>query len=157
MANWRQEVAEAVIGIEDVNRNSATVKFKIDTLDDFITEGGGSVTVISRTLIFGQMDRVKYSLTDGNNILATDMQIPVAFIRWDKAHDTQQGDPAVIVNGVAKSLRDVRPVTAQGCWGVEPGIDTLTVGGSEYTVIGIVPEQFLDNAPARLSLILRGR
>ena len=80
MANWQQELQQEIIGIDDLNRNDAVLKIRIDTLDDFFG-GTGRIIEIERSLIVKAPQPVNVRLVDGLNYLAGDFRPAMNFIR----------------------------------------------------------------------------
>ena len=155
MANWQQELKQETIGIDDLNRNDAVLKIRIDTLDDFFG-GTGRIIEIERSLIVKAPEPVNVRLVDGLNYLAGDFICQLAFLRLKTAMQSQTGDPEIKLNGVVKMLEEeVRPFTASNNWGVDIGDDTLTIGGDTWTIAAVKADKWLDNEPALLELTLR--
>lgn len=154
MANWKQELQQEIIGINDLNRNDAVLKIRIDTLDDFFG-GEGRVIEIERSLIVKAPEPVNVRLIDGLNYLAGDFVCQLAFLRLKTAMQSQTGDPEIKLNGVVKTLEEVRPFTAGNNWGIDIGDDTLSIGGDTWTIAAVKADKWLDNEPARLELTLR--
>lgn len=154
MANWQQELKQETIGIDDLDRNDAVLKIRIDTLNDFFG-GDGRIIEIERPLIVKAPEPVNVRLVDGLNYLAGDFICQLAFLRLQTAMQSQPDDPEIELNGVAKTLEEVRPFTAGNNWGIDIGDDTLSIGGDTWTIAAVKADKWLDNEPARLELTLR--
>lgn len=154
MANWQQELQQEIIGIEDKDKNTGIIGIRIDTLDDFFGEEG-RIIEINRSIIIGPPERVSEKLADGYNYLSGDFVCNIAFLRLKDAMKSQPDDPEIELNGVVKTLEEVRPFTASNHWGIDIGDDTLTVGGDTWTIAAVKADKWLDNEPARLELTLR--
>ena len=100
-------------------------------------------------------------LVNGAERRIGDLVCKVAYSQLYAAHAPQNGDPVISVNGVIKTLTEVRPFNAQPesskaiQWGIDLGDDTLTIGGDTWLIVGILPEQWLDGEPARFVMQLR--
>lgn len=154
MANWKQELQQEIAGIDDLNRNDAVLKIRIDTLDDFFG-GTGRIIEIERNLIVKAPQPVNVRLVDGLNYLAGDFICQLAFLRLQTAMQSQSGDPEIKLNGVVRTLEEVRPFTAGNNWGIDIGDDTLAIGGDTWTIAAVKADKWLDNEPALLELTLR--
>lgn len=154
MANWQQELKQETIGIDDLDRNDAVLKIRIDTLNDFFG-GDGRIIEIERSLIVKAPEPVNVRLVDGLNYLAGDFVCQLAFLRLQTAMQSRPDDPEIKLNGVVKTLGEVRPFTASNHWGIDVGDDTLTIGGDTWTIAAVKADKWLDNEPARLELTLR--
>ena len=154
MANWQQELKQETIGIDDLNRNDAVLKIRIDTLDDFFGDTG-RIIEIERSLIVKAPEPVNVRLVDGLNYLAGDFVCQLAFLRLQTAMQSQQDDPEIKLNGVVRTLEEVRPFTAGNNWGIDIGDDSLTIGGDTWTIAAVKADKWLDNEPALLELTLR--
>lgn len=154
MANWQQELKQETIGIDDLDRNDAVLKIRIDTLNDFFG-GDGRIIEIERSLIVKAPQPVNVRLIDGLNYLAGDFVCQLAFLRLQTAMQSQPGDPEIKLNGVVKTLEEMRLFTAGNNWGIDIGDDTLTIGGDTWTIAAVKADKWLDNEPALLELTLR--
>lgn len=154
MANWQQELKQETIGIDDLDRNDAVLKIRIDTIDDFFG-GDGRIIEIERSLIVKAPKPVNVRLIDGLNYLAGDFICQLAFLRLKTAMQSQPDDPEIKLNGVVKTLEEIRPFTASNDWGIDIGDDTLTIGGDTWTIAAVKADKWLDNEPALLELTLR--
>lgn len=155
MANWKQELQQEIIGIDDLNRNDAVLKIRINTLDDFFGDKKGRIIEIERSLIVKAPQPVNVRLVDGLNYLSGDFICQIAFLRLQTAMQSQPDDPEIKLNRVVKTLEEVRPFTASNNWGIDVGDDTLTIGGDAWTIAAVKADKWLDNEPALLELTLR--
>ena len=154
MANWKQELQLEIVGIDDLNRNDAVLKIRIDTLDDFFG-GEGRIIELERSLIVKAPEPVNVRLVDGLNYLAGDFICHLAFLRLQTAMQSQPDDPEIKLNNVVKTLEEVRPFTASNNWGIDVGDDTLTIGNDTWEIAAVKAGKWLDNEPALLELTLR--
>ena len=158
--NWKQEVADAVIAIDDVNANPAILTYRINDRGGLL---GGLDKIISirRELKVKSPRMMSERLIDGTERKAGDLVCQVSYTQLQAAHRAKDGDPAIVVNGVTKNLAEVRPFMAQlGMnnnirWGIDIGDDTLTIGDDEWVIVGVEAEQWLAGEPARFTLRLR--
>lgn len=155
MANWQQKVAKATIGIKGVDRNTATLTMKFDTLDDFFGDAPARQVQITRELIVSAPNPVNVRLVDGKNYTAGDWLCEVAYLNLQAAIVDKPGDPQITINGVVKTISELRPFIASANWGIDIGDDTLTIGGDEFTIGSINALDWLNNEPATLQLVLR--
>lgn len=154
MANWKQELQLEIAGIDDLNRNDAILKIRIDTLDDFFG-GEGRIIELERSLIVKAPEPVNVRLVDGLNYLSGDFICQIAFLRLKTAMQSQPDDPEIMLNNVVKTLEEVRPFTASNNWGIDVGDDTLTIGNDTWEIAAVKADKWLDNEPALLELTLR--
>lgn len=152
--NWRQELAEEITAIQDWNRNTAVLILRIDTLEEF-HGGEGKVIDIAREIPVTAPTPVDLRLVDGVNYTAGDFTLRVSFAHLQSALKDRADDPAITVNRVETTLSAQRPFTAQRNWGLVPGLDTITIGGSRWAVAGIKGLTWLDGEPAVFELKLR--
>jgi hypothetical protein len=152
--NWKQELAAEVTALEDVNANTATLLMRIDTLNEFYGEEARVVELV-RSLRVAAPSPVNLRLVDGTNYLAGDFVCKVSFAELKKAFAPIAGDPEIIINGITKTLAEIRPFTAQGNWGVDIGDDKLVIGGDKWTIAGVRGLNWLDNEPAVFEFTLR--
>ena len=160
MANWRQKLAEKTIGIKGVDRNMAELTIRIDSLDDFFGNRPPRIIELHRELIIAAPAPVNTGLVDGKNYLSSDWLCEVAFLRVKSAFEPLPGDPEITVNGVVKSLPELRPVLPgedeNGIqWGFDIGDDLLTVGGARYVIRRVNALDWLNEEPATLELVLK--
>lgn len=154
MANWKQELQQEIVGIDDLNRNDAVLKIRIDTLDDFFG-GEGRIIELERSLIVKAPQPVNVRLVDGLNYLSGDFICQIAFLRLQSAMQSQPDDPEIKLNGVVKTLEEVRPFNASNNWGIDVGYDTITIGNVSWKIAAVMADKWLDNEPALLELTLR--
>ena len=152
--NWKQEVANETMAMEDVNANTATLLMRIDTLNEFYGEEARVVELV-RSLRVAAPKPVNLSLVDGRNYLAGDFVCKVAFMKLKKAFVPLPSDPEININGITKTLADIRPFTADGNWGVDIGDDKLVIGGDKWTIAGVRGLKWLDSEPAEFEFTLR--
>ena len=158
--NWKQEVADAVTAIDDVNANPATLTYRINNRGALMG-GLDEIISIERSIKVKSPRTMSERLVDGTERKAGDLVCQVAYTQLQAAHRAKEGDPAIVVNGVTKTLSEVRPFMAQlGMnnnirWGIDIGDDTLTIGGDTWLIVGVEAEQWLDGEPARFTLRLR--
>ncbi len=160
MANWRQKLAEKTIGIKGVDRNMAELTIRIDSLDDFFGNRPPRIIELHRELIIAAPAPVNTRLVDGKNYLSSDWLCEVAFLRVKSAFEPLPGDPEITINGVVKSLAEIRPVLPgedeNGIqWGFDIGDDLLTVGGARYVIRRVNALDWLNEEPATLELVLK--
>jgi hypothetical protein len=79
----------------------------------------------------------------------------VAFVFLKDAFAPLPGDPEIRINGVVKTLSEIRPFNAKGNWGIDPGDDQLVIGGDKWSIAAIRGLKFLDAEPAEIEFILR--
>ena len=162
MANWRQKLALNTIGIKGLDRNTADLVIKIDSLDDFFGTKPPRTIELHRELIVSAPAPVNSYLIDGKNYLASDWICEVAFLRVVEAFKALPDDPKITINGVEKSLAEIRPVLPPADansdiqWGFDVGDDMLNVGGTKYTIRKVEALDWLDNEPSSFQLILKG-
>lgn len=154
MANWKQELQEQICGIPDLNANTATMTIEIDTLNDFFG-GESEVVTITRDLKIQDPRQVNARLVDGVNYIAGDFICNAAFLFLKDAMRTKSGDQVITINGVTKTLEQVRPFTASNNWGIDLGDDTLTIGGDVWSIVGVTGLNWLDNEPSIIEFKLR--
>ena len=155
MANWKQELQLEIAGIDDLNRNDAVLKTRIDTLDDFFGDKKGRIIEIERSLIVKAPEPVNVRLVDGLNYLSGDFICQIAFLRLQTAMQSQPDDPEIKLNNVVKTLEEVRPFNASNNWGIDVGYDTITIGNVSWKIAAVMADKWLDNEPALLELTLR--
>ena len=152
---WRQTVAKYTTAIPGVNANSATLVLRIAAGDGF-TGGDATVAELRRTLRVKYPSPVQARLIDGENYIAGDRTVNVDWAQLQAAlSETIPGDPAIIVGGVRKTLSEVRPFDAAHRWGIQPGMDTFTIGGVTWSIVRIDDIGYMDGTPAKFSLTLR--
>lgn len=154
MANWQQKLANATIGIKNLDRNTAQYIIRIDSLNDFFG-GNPLVYELSRELIVSAPSPVNVRLVDGLNYLAGDFVCQVSYLQLAEAMKPQSGDPEIIVNGKASSLSEQRPFIASRNWGIDVGDDVLSIGGDKWTIVAVKGEDWLNNEPSSFTLTLR--
>lgn len=163
MSTWRQEIANELTPIEGVNDISATIHWNISVRDDPdspLPPSGGSV-VISRGIAVKGVKAVSERLVDQKNYLSGDLLAEFAFLRYANARQARQDDPPIVNNGKQKTLGDMRPMNRS--YGIEPGVDTLTVAGDAkpWTIVRVDAvglmndEQTGTPVPAKLQITLR--
>lgn len=158
--NWKQEVADAVTAIDDVNANPAILTFRINDRGALLG-GLDKIISISRLIKVKSPKLMSERLVDGAERRAGDLVCQVAYTQLQAAHGAKEDDPAIVVNGVIKTIAEVRPFMAQlGMnnnirWGIDLGNDTLTIGGDTWLIVGVDAEQWLNGEPARFTLRLR--
>lgn len=156
--NWQQELAAEVTALDDINANTATLTYRINDQGGFFG-GVDTIIEIKRQIKIKSPDSMAERLIDGAERKAGDLICKVAYSQLYAAHAAQNGDPAITVNGVSKTLAEVRPFVAQQGnnirWGIDLGDDTLTIGGDTWLIVSVEPEQWLDGEPARFVLRLR--
>lgn len=160
MANWQQKLSKSITGIKGVDRNIARLTIRIDSLDDFFGMKPPRIIELHRELIVAAPEPVNTYLVDGKNYLSSDWLCEVAFLRVKEAFEPLPGDQEITINGVVKSLAEIRPVLPGEDendiqWGFDIGDDFLTVGGARYVVRKINALDWLDNEPATLQLVLK--
>ena len=154
MSNWKQELYSEINAIADVNANPAVLTIHIDGIKDFFA-GTVEVFDMTREITVKAPEPVAVRLIDGSNVLSGDFSCVVDFAQIRTAFQTQQGDPAITLNGRPKVLEDLRPVTASANWGFDPGDDTLSIGGDKWQIVAVQGEKWLDGEPAVIRLTLR--
>lgn len=152
--NWKQELEAEVNAIQDVTANPAVLTIRIEAVKDFAA-GTVDVYELPRQLVVKAPKPVNVRLIDGSNILSGDFTCTVDFLQFRRAFEPVAGDTEITINGVVKNLAELRPQTASNNWGVVPGDDTLTIGGDEWQIVGVVGEKWLDGEPAVVVLTLR--
>ena len=152
--NWRQELAEEITAIQDLNKNTAVLTLRIDTLEEFYG-GDGRVIDITREIPVTAPAPVDLRLIDGVNYTAGDFTLRVSFAHLQDALKDQAGDPAITVNRIETTLSAQRPFTPQKNWGIVPGGDVLSIGGNRWSIAGIKGLTWLDGEPAVFELKLR--
>jgi hypothetical protein len=159
MANWKQKLAYNTIGIKGLDRNTADLTIKIDSLEDFFLPQQ-RIIELHRELIVSAPNQVNTYLVDGKNYLASDWICEVAFLRVLDAFKPLPGDPEITINGVVKTLAEIRPVMPgedpNGIqWGFDIGDDLLTIGGARYAIRKVNALDWLNEEPASLQLVLK--
>ncbi len=152
--NWQQELAAELTAVEDLNANPATLIIRIDTLGELLG-GTAKVVELHRELSVAAPSPVNLRLVDGKNYLAGDFLCKVAFANLQKAFISLPDDPEININGITKNLSELRPFTASGNWGIDPGDDKLVIGGDTWTIAAIRGLMWLDGEPAELEFTLR--
>lgn len=158
--NWKQEVAEAVTAIDEVNANPAILTFRINNRGALMG-GLDEIISIQREIKVKSPKMMSERLVDGSERKAGDLVCQVAYAQLQAAHRAKEDDPAIVVNGVTKTLAEVRPFLARlGVnnnirWGIDLGDDTLTIGDDEWLIVGVDAEQWLNSEPSRFTLRLR--
>lgn len=152
--NWMQELQAEVNAIQDVNANPAVLTIRIEAVKDFAA-GTMDVYELPRQLVVKAPKPVNVRLIDGSNILSGDFTCAVDFLQFRRAFEPVAGDPVITINGVVKSLADLRPTTAANHWGVDLGDDYITIGGDKWQIVGVVGDMWLDGEPALVNLTLR--
>ena len=152
--NWQQKLANAIIGIKNLDRNIAVLNIKIDSLNDLYGDAP-LVYSLNRELIVSAPQPVNLRLVDGMNYLAGDFVCDVSFINLAKAFLPLESDPVLIVNGKETSLSLQRPFTASDNWGISVGVDTLSIGGDVWTITAVAGIDWLNNEPSSFRLTLR--
>lgn len=154
MNNWKQELYSEINAIEDVNANPAELTIHIEGVKDFFS-GTVEIFEFKRMLKVNAPAPVQVRLIDGINILSGDFTCSVDFLQLKGAFSTQSGDPPLFINGVPKVLEDLRPFTASGNWGIDPGDDQIRIGGDVWQIVGVQGEKYLNGEPAVVRLTLR--
>ena len=154
MPNWKQELYAETNAIEETNANPAVLTIHIEGVKDFYT-GTVEIYELQRELIVNAPRPVNVRLIDGSNVLSGDFSCRVDFLQLVSAFDPKPGDPEITINNVAKTLADLRPVTAANYWGLDPGDDFITIGGDKWQIVGARGLDWLDSEPARIELTLR--
>jgi hypothetical protein len=154
MNNWKQELYSEINAIADVNANPAELVIYIEGVKDFFS-GTVEIFEFRRKMTVKAPVPVSVKLIDGSNVLSGDFTCTVDFMQLKGAFSTQSGDPPLTINGVPKVLEDLRPVTASGNWGLDPGDDRICIGGDEWQIVGVQGEKYLDGEPAIIRLTLR--
>ena len=154
MATWKQDLLAEVNALPDLTANPAVLTIRIEAVKDFAA-GTVDVYELPRQLVVKAPKPVNVRLIDGSNVLSGDFTCTVDFLHFRRAFEPVAGDPAITINGVVKSLAELRPQTASNHWGVVPGDDTLTIGGDKWQIVGVVGEKWLDGEPAVIVLTLR--
>lgn len=155
MANWKQELAAEVTAIDDVTANEATITLRISTLADLYGEGARYVYIL-RQLKVKAPSPVSQRLVDGVNYQANDFICECAYLHVKEAMTDRPDDPAITVNGVVKTLAEVRPMDAEHGFGIDAGDDLLTIGGAKFTIVRVDGLKWLDSEPSVLRFTLRG-
>lgn len=152
--NWQQELAAELTAVEELNANPATLLIRIDTLGELF---GGDATIVElrRQLSVAAPLPVNLRLIDGKNYLAGDFLCKVAFAHLKDAFSPRRDDPEIRINGVIKTLADLRPFTAAGTWGIDPGDDQIIIGGDKWTIAAVRGLMWLDGEPAEIEFTLR--
>jgi hypothetical protein len=152
--NWRQEVAAETTAIEDVNANPAMLIVRIDTLGEMFG-GSAKVVELQRHLSVNAPEPVNLRLVDGKNYVSGDFVCRVAFVYLKEAFEPLPQDPEIRVNGVVKTLTDLRPFTADNNWGIDVGDDKIVIGGDAWTIAAIRGLKWLGGEPAEFEFTLR--
>jgi hypothetical protein len=155
MATWKQELAAEVTAIDDVTANMVTLTLRIKTLADLFGEGARYV-FLTRQLKVKAPAPVSQRLVDGVNYQANDFTCDCAFLTVKEALTDRPDDPIITVNGVGKTLAEVRPADAAHGWGIDAGDDTISVGGADFTIVRVDGIKWLDAEPSVLRFTLRG-
>lgn len=160
MANWQQKLSKSITGIKGVDRNVARLIIRIDSLDDFFGTKPPRIIELHRELIVAAPEPVNTYLVDGKNYLASDWLCEVAFLRVKEAFEVLPGDPEITINGVVKSLAEIRPVLPGEDinsiqWGFDVGDDIIDIGGARYVIRKINALDWLNEEPATLQLVLK--
>lgn len=155
MATWKQELAAEVTAIDDVTANMVTLTLRIKTLADLFGEGDRYI-FLTRKLKVKAPSPVSQRLVDGINYQANDWICDCAYLTIKEAMTDKAGDPAITVNGVVKSLPEIRPMDAAHGWGIDAGDDTISVGGADFTIVRVDGLKWLDAEPSVLRFTLRG-
>lgn len=155
MSNWKQELAAEVTAIDDVTANTVSLTLRIATLADLFGEGNRYV-FITRQLKVKAPAPVSQRLVDGVNYQANDFTCDCAFLTVKEALTDRPDDPVITVNGVVKTLPEVRPVDAAHSWGIDTGDDLITVGGAKFSIVRVDGLKWLDAEPSVLRFTLRG-
>lgn len=152
--NWQQKIADKTIGIKNLDRNTAVLTLKIDSLSDLL--GGQEMTyTIERDLVVSAPQPVNIRLIDGANYLAGDFICEASFIQLSNAIASKADDPVLTVNGKDTTLEEQRPFTASSNWGISVGIDTLNIGGDTWSIAAVSGYDWLNNEPSYFRLTLR--
>ncbi|MBO5680206.1 MAG: hypothetical protein J6T08_00690, partial [Lentisphaeria bacterium] len=123
--------------------------------------GVDKIISIQRQVKVKSPQNMSERLIDGSERRAGDLVCKIAYSQLQAAHRAKDNDPDIIVNGVKKTLAEVRPFLAQlGSnnnirWGIDLGDDTLSIGGDEWLIVGIEAELWLNGEPSRFTLRLR--
>lgn len=152
--NWQQELAAELTAVEDLHANPAELVIRIDTLGE-LWGGAAKVVELRRHLSVAAPSPVNLRLVDGTNYLSGDFICKVAFVHLQKAFAPLPDDPEININGVKKSLAELRPFTAEGNFGIDPGDDKIIIGGDKWTIAAIRGLMWLDGEPAELEFTLR--
>lgn len=155
MANWKQELAAEVTAIDDVTANTATLTLRINTLADLFGEGARYVYLM-RQLKVKAPSPISQRLVDGVNYQANDFVCDCAYLTVKEAMTDKADDPAITVNGVIKTLPEIRPMDAAHGFGIDTGDDLLTIGGATFSIVRVDGLKWLDSEPSVLRFTLRG-
>lgn len=154
MPNWKQELYAEVNAIADVNANPAVLTIHIEGVKDFYT-GTVEIFELRRDLTVNAPKPVNVRLIDGSNVLSGDFTCRVDFLQLVSAFAPKPGDPEITINGISKTLADLRPVTAANNWGIDLGDDYITIGGDKWQIVAAQGLKFLDGEPALIEFTLR--
>ena len=156
MSTWKQEIAEAVTPIEEVNDVTAILTWDIVTEQNPyspIPSESGTVR-ISRTVKIKGVTEIDARLIDGKNFVAGDFVTEISYLKYLGARKTLSSDPVM-----TRSLDEIRPLSSD--YGIKVGVDCLAVGGNEWkirrvTAIGMLnDESTSEPVPAKLRFTLR--
>ena len=154
MATWLQELKAETNAIEGVNANPAILTIHVEGVKDFFA-GTVEIFEIKRNLTVKAPKPVSVRLIDGSRVLSGDFTCTVDFLQFKQAFNPQNSDPTITINGVYKSLTDIRPVTAANNWGVDLGDDFISIGGDKWQIVGVQGLSWLDGEPSVIQLTLR--
>lgn len=154
MENWMQELQGEINALEDVNANSATITLHIEGVKDFFT-GTVEIFEIPRKITVKAPEPVSVRLIDGSNVLSGDFTCTVDFLQMINVFSPKPDDPVITINGVSKSIADLRPVTAANNWGIDLGDDYITIGGDKWQIVAVQGLKWLNSQPALLQFTLR--
>lgn len=159
--NWKQEVAEAVTPIEDVNNASAILIWNISVgydPDSPLPQSPEGIVNIRRSVSVKGAKEVNAALVDGKNFVAGDYQTEIAYLTYLKARKPQTSDPVIADNGIVHTLDEMRPLTSD--YGFDLGIDTLQIGSDVWQIVRADAVDLMNDGtgnpePAKLRLTLR--
>lgn len=132
--------------------NTAALNYNISSYD-YIT-GENVIKTFSRTIFIDNPKRVSSFIVDNDQIKADDSIIHASYLDILNSRESMNGDPVVTVNGVVKTLKDLRP------WDIKSGgivreADTLIFCGVSYQFKNIDAIDFYANTPTQYTFQLR--
>lgn len=107
-----------------------------------------------RTVHISEPSEVSEGIVDGKNYLKGDLTAEIAYLELRQSLDALPGDPAVTVDGEAKTLAELRPMTVVKS-GIDLRLDTLEYGGTVYRFVKVKPKHVYANTASIFRMQLR--
>ena len=147
MTTWKQELAEEVTAIEDVNAINVKMQWHLKTESDrFSAITSATESIVESDLKVKSPRGVAVQLIDGLNYQAGDQVIECGYLNYLSARNEQE-------------LSEARPLGEN--YGIKEGVDGLEIAGQEWKIVKVeglgllTDEESGEVVPAKLRLVVR--